>query len=196
MPKLKTRGTSTRSTSARISNRSLRGFLRVQALTLVSQLTYDQLSDTNSTPENKIPNYVTSLCFNAFKTKYPDTWGDIIGHIEETQTCKGGGTVQARSRLFAGAMRKIIKICSVYYRQEGFNFVVGGCGNIVNQDAGLGMLYSTDDLTDVSLYHYLGKLRLIFYYFHSFGLIAVVQQRTMSSGISKPTFSETIPDSM
>ncbi|KAH7905410.1 hypothetical protein BJ138DRAFT_1230018 [Hygrophoropsis aurantiaca] len=91
---------------------------------------------------------IRGLCFEQFKLKYLD-WQERLKLFDEITQCdEAPQTVQQRASEFSKIFKKISSLLEYAETRFGFLGILLMCGNVVNQDASLGELYTARDLKD------------------------------------------------
>ncbi|KAF8452785.1 hypothetical protein L210DRAFT_814470, partial [Boletus edulis BED1] len=90
-----------------------------------------------------------SRCYKLFREEFPETWSDILDTFEEMEAVGGmDQTVSQRQQLFARLVKNLRQTFSGMAKAHRFEGVFIMAGSVVNQDGGLGHVFSTAGAVD------------------------------------------------
>ncbi|KAH7905363.1 hypothetical protein BJ138DRAFT_1230325 [Hygrophoropsis aurantiaca] len=96
----------------------------------------------------KVTPKIRGLCFEQYKLKYTN-WQERLDAFEELSLCdEAPQTVQQRASEFAKIFKKVSSLLEFAETRFGFMGLLLMCGSVVNQDASLGKLYTSQGLQD------------------------------------------------
>ncbi|KAF8420165.1 hypothetical protein L210DRAFT_3654954 [Boletus edulis BED1] len=98
----------------------------------------------HSTPSSRL-----SRCYKLFREEFPETWSDILDTFEEMEAVGGmDQTVSQRQQLFARLVKNLRQTFSGMAKAHWFEGIFIMAGSVVNQDGGLGHVFSTAGAVD------------------------------------------------
>ncbi|KAG2092118.1 uncharacterized protein F5147DRAFT_538055, partial [Suillus discolor] len=86
---------------------------------------------------------VRRLCYEKFKEAFPDDYQDILSAYNEANHIGSASTLNQHQQSFQKLYRRVASLLDSASTRFGFEAAIVFCGNIVNQDASLGHVHTT-----------------------------------------------------